>query len=224
VEWIDALLGKYRDLPVDRIVAVSRTGFTAGAQAKANATKVETRTLREALAANWPSDLEPANVARIQVYVHPELITIDSTPQLERRTVLRAISSGTEMPIGEYFRQTHGAVYEQFMTELGNDSEKRFGTMQDLNREHKWGCAFQAHDTVLITSEGSRHTLNRMWWDCTVELSTRDLPTKRELFGNVGVISADDHLPDSGRVTTMRVQVPGSPPAKPVIFRPDDND
>jgi hypothetical protein len=213
-------LGKCRDLHVDRIVAVSRAGFTAGAQAKAKATNVETRTLREALAADWPTELELASVARIQVYVHPETIVIDSSPPLEQRMVLRAISAGLEMPIEEYFRQSHGTVYYQFMKELETDPEKRFGTMRDLNREHKWGCAFQVHDTIVITSDGSRHTLDRMWWECTVELSTTDLPTKRELFGNVGVISASDHLPDVGPITTMRVQVPGSPPAEPVVFRP----
>lgn len=51
--WIDELIGKYRDLPVDVVVAVSSSGFSRGARDKAARAGIRTFTLREALASDW---------------------------------------------------------------------------------------------------------------------------------------------------------------------------
>lgn len=224
VEWIDSLIGKYRDLHVDRIVAVARKGFTAGAKAKATANRIEMRSLREALAADWPADLELANVARITVFVHPEEITIDASPQLEGRTPVRVICRGEDLAIGEYFKRCHTGIYNEFMKTLEVDPEKQFGTIDALNRTLELQFEVRDEDTTFLTNDGAPHSLNRMWWRCSIELSTTDLVTKRELFGSVGVIRADDHLPDIGAISTMRVQLPGSAPKKPIVFRPSDPD
>jgi hypothetical protein len=48
VEWIDALIGKYNDMPVAQVVAVSRTGFTSGAKKKASENGILCWTLEEA--------------------------------------------------------------------------------------------------------------------------------------------------------------------------------
>ncbi|MBT9174049.1 MAG: hypothetical protein DDT21_02460 [Syntrophomonadaceae bacterium] len=53
--WIDQLIGKYRDLKVDKVVAVSRSGFTSGALEKAAEVNIETLTFENALDQNWPS-------------------------------------------------------------------------------------------------------------------------------------------------------------------------
>ena len=47
--WIDQLIGKYRDLPVEKIVAVSRSGFTKSATRKAKEVNISTATLEEAI-------------------------------------------------------------------------------------------------------------------------------------------------------------------------------
>lgn len=53
VTWIEQLRAKYDCLPVDRVVAVSRRGFTAEALAKGRVLKVETLSLDEAEAFDW---------------------------------------------------------------------------------------------------------------------------------------------------------------------------
>jgi len=222
VDWIDSLIGKYGDLDVDRVIAVARKGFTSGARAKAETKQIQMRSLREALSADWPADLELATVARITTFVHPEEIVIDSSPQLGPRLPTRAICRGEELLIGEYLKRCHDGVYSEFMKHLEADPDKRFATMPDLNRTHEFTFEVHDEDTTLFTTEGSSHRLNRMWWRCSVELSTTDLVTKRELFGSAGVIRADDHLPGIGPVSTLRVQLPGAPPEKPIVYRPTD--
>jgi len=55
VTWIDAIVGKYQYIRVDQVVAVSRAGFTPGAQKKAAARGIRTFTLRQALEDDWAS-------------------------------------------------------------------------------------------------------------------------------------------------------------------------
>ena len=57
VTWIDSLIGKYQTLPVDKVVAVSRSGFTTAALAKATAQGIDAITLEDALKRDWPAEL-----------------------------------------------------------------------------------------------------------------------------------------------------------------------
>lgn len=182
------------------------------------------RSLREALSAEWPADLELVNVARITVFIHPEEITIDSSPQLEGRTPDRALCRGEKLLIGEYFKRCHAGIYNEFMKVFEADPQNQFTTIDALNRTQEYTFEVHDEDTTLFTIDDSPHRLNRMWWRCSIELSTTDLPTKHELFGSVGVIRADDHLPDIGEISTMRVQLPGLPAETPIVFRPSDPD
>src|SRR5262245_6390790 len=41
IEWIDSLIGKYKDLEVDKVIAVSASGFSRAAQEKADANRID---------------------------------------------------------------------------------------------------------------------------------------------------------------------------------------
>lgn len=53
VDWVEHLREKYRDLAVDRVVAVARRGFTPAARERAAAYGLRALTLAEARAADW---------------------------------------------------------------------------------------------------------------------------------------------------------------------------
>ncbi|TWT67267.1 restriction endonuclease [Allorhodopirellula solitaria] len=53
VEWIDQLIGKYTAIPVQKVVAVSATGFSRSATDKAKKHQIETLTLAQAEEADW---------------------------------------------------------------------------------------------------------------------------------------------------------------------------
>ena len=53
VQWIDELVGKYIHLPVDRIVAVSRSGFTESARGKAADFNIDLLTPEEVPQFDW---------------------------------------------------------------------------------------------------------------------------------------------------------------------------
>lgn len=53
IQWIDALIGKYQNLPIDRVIAVSPTGFRPKAKMKAEANRIELVTTAQAEAKDW---------------------------------------------------------------------------------------------------------------------------------------------------------------------------
>ncbi len=68
LEWIDGLIGKYRDLPVEKVVAVSRSGFTKSAVKKAKEVNISTVTLEVAIDA----ELIPSTQGREVPVVYPK--------------------------------------------------------------------------------------------------------------------------------------------------------
>lgn len=57
VSWIEELDGKCRYLPIDFVVAVSNSGFTSTALARARQAKIRTLSMDEALDAKWIDDI-----------------------------------------------------------------------------------------------------------------------------------------------------------------------
>jgi hypothetical protein len=53
VEWIEQMIGKHETLPTDKLILVSRSGFTQTARKKASENRVETLTIAQAVSANW---------------------------------------------------------------------------------------------------------------------------------------------------------------------------
>ncbi|GJG87292.1 hypothetical protein tb265_24730 [Gemmatimonadetes bacterium T265] len=60
VGWIEQLHGKYRDLPVDHVVAVAKGGFTPAARTTAAVRQIRLLTLAEARRADWARAFDDA--------------------------------------------------------------------------------------------------------------------------------------------------------------------
>ncbi|WP_293862562.1 restriction endonuclease [uncultured Alsobacter sp.] len=58
IEWIDGLIGKYSNLPVDKVIAISASPFTKAARVKARARNIELITVNEALTGDWKARIE----------------------------------------------------------------------------------------------------------------------------------------------------------------------
>src|SRR5258706_1618779 len=85
IEWIDSLIGKYRDLPIDKVVAVSRSGLTPAAIEKASANKIEARTLEQALRTNWPDQFLRPELWKIVRYTDILRVYIEAVPPLTKK-------------------------------------------------------------------------------------------------------------------------------------------
>lgn len=77
VEWIESLVGKYQHLPVHKIIAVSRSGFTRSAVAAADHAKIATITVEQALSADWLTAVSRYRVGLITWTYPPEAFEIN---------------------------------------------------------------------------------------------------------------------------------------------------
>src|SRR5215210_7497541 len=82
IEWIDSLIGKYRDLAVDKVIAVNRLGFAERAVQKATANRIDTRTLEEALDTDWSEEFIKLGIVKLTYRTSPKQVWIDTKPPL----------------------------------------------------------------------------------------------------------------------------------------------
>jgi len=71
--WIEAISAKHRDLPIDKSIAVSKSGYYKPALRKAEALNMDALTLREATELDWPSKLDSIPRVRIEAFLVPYL-------------------------------------------------------------------------------------------------------------------------------------------------------
>jgi len=60
ITWVDSLIGKYANLDVHKVIAVSHTSFSATAYQKARQHNIELLTFKEAEQTDWQSKVGPA--------------------------------------------------------------------------------------------------------------------------------------------------------------------
>jgi hypothetical protein len=82
IDWIDGLIGKYRELDIDRVVAVNRLGFSEEAVQKANANRIQTRSLEKALHADWIEEFTKLGIAKLTYRTFSKRVRIETEPPL----------------------------------------------------------------------------------------------------------------------------------------------
>jgi hypothetical protein len=80
-EWIDGLIGKYADLKVNQVIAVSKSGFSLNALAKAAANGIVTKTLEEAIDTSWPKELIKPGFSYVVGSTSVESVEIEVEPK-----------------------------------------------------------------------------------------------------------------------------------------------
>lgn len=80
IQWIDALIGKYNNTNIDKIIAVSSSGFTVSASKKALSNGIEPMTLNEFEETNWPDKIEKIKVGIISLTFNLIYVTLTVLP------------------------------------------------------------------------------------------------------------------------------------------------
>jgi hypothetical protein len=137
IEWIDSLIGKYRDLDIHKVVAVSRLGFTPAAKEKAAVNRIDTLTLEQALETNWPKEFTRLGIGSWVRSDKPQSVTVVTEPPLPSPLSLETMvftTTGQEIATIERVAKT---IYEKWQKGLhqaiGEKFLDFFKTVHDLN-------------------------------------------------------------------------------------------
>jgi hypothetical protein len=71
--WIESIAKKHEDLPIDKSIVVSRSGFYRPAIQKAQALKIDTLTLKEATDLDWKAKIDSMPFVHIESFLLPYL-------------------------------------------------------------------------------------------------------------------------------------------------------
>jgi len=85
IQWVDCLIGKYINLKVHKVIAVSNSGFSKSAQLKAIANGIELMTLKEALNIKFDREFVKIGMATVCLEFKIKQVVFKCFPPLESK-------------------------------------------------------------------------------------------------------------------------------------------
>lgn len=221
VTWIDQLYGKYRDLPVNHVIAVSRSGFTEEALAKARILHFRTLTLADAITAPWAEDIN--RLARIQLKL--ERFEIKSLQFiLEGRVPIHLRGSVPATLLVDHPCEPKPSVAFDLATSTVNAPEARVKLEGAIagSRDGRVAVNIDMKGWVLIDQYRTRRGLARI--DLVVEkvVETSAVAPTRADYGGAAVAYGDGKLGNFGvrAIATKLPNADGGPPLKIILSPP----
>lgn len=167
VEWIDSLLGKYKNLEVHKIIAVSRSGFSASAKQKASDNGIEVKTLEECLDTDWPDEFIKIGIGVFEISFQPESISFELLPPLNSDLKLKPDIENSEGKItGAVQTMLVDCFNRSVLTQIKEFIDKEFlpscKVIADLQKRLELTVPVDITDVFLSDTDGSRFELKRM--------------------------------------------------------------
>jgi hypothetical protein len=218
VEWIDDLVGKYKNLPVDQIVAVSSSGFTKEAIKRGSFEGIKLLSFVDALSADWAKIIN----GRFEVsVVHPRFI-----PQGIR--VVASTKGGMPKrtgPVAEMAVSKRGKIIGSVISLLAQGlpevmpklrEQLYSATSPKLPPRTPIVIPFETvltiHDAFLIDAEGDEFPLKEIIVECNLIYDVNHSPADVFNYDNQAVIHAIMELGGKNIAVTT---VQSSPDEKP---------
>jgi len=210
VTWIDELVGKYRSLPIDRLIAVSRKPFTAAAMRKARQNNIETRTFAEALSTDWPEDLFDVDFTNVLHWPVITEVLIGSEPPWPDGETPTAIRLG-DLPVetlgfAAWQRKRFADVFDAAVQQ-----QRKMGIQElDVPGRHEFVAVISPPPVcvTLFAASGSEHVVSYLELRGEVVVEHHVLPNERYRFGKVGVTRGRGAV-NRGNVDALAVQEQG---------------
>lgn len=224
IEWMDSLIGKYRDLDVDKVIAVSKLGFTPNAIAKASANKIDTRTLEEALNTDWSQEFLNLGVANISQQILIDSVDIDAEPPIEEPLSLSDSVSIEGGKIEGNLEELIKYCYEQkvlpeIREHLRIKISDYFKTLADFKKNMLAEKKINLSDITLTDKIGIQHIIKSLTFHTISVFTSEKIEVKNNFFEKAKITSAviDSTLSDELHVTA--IQVAGKKQGRIIISR-----
>lgn len=169
VTWIEQLEGKYRYLPIDRVIAVSRSGFTEGAKRRAQTANISTLALEEAVGLDWTEEFSRWAVGLI-VWYHPLVsahITYysDDPPEIRGEVLMHCRITDEIDRLDSTFEQDVLELYQKHAA--SSVREWSSGIMPELWRSgegKEWDVdvTFSSHGRFLVDANERKHEIKEV--------------------------------------------------------------
>lgn len=205
VTWIDDLIGKYHDFPVDKVIAVSKSGFSAGAAAKAAAFRIETLTLTKALETNWPAQFAKLGLALLTRQDIPVSVAIATSPAAPLTlTPSTIVFGGDGTPLGG-IEGLGQALYRQKLPDIHKavleNAPRLLKTLQDVKEKR----------LSLEMTHGLSSPCYVVADDGSTKLYIQTVTVQLQCAFTVELLKVDHYVLGNSQITTATAGPPGQP-------------
>jgi hypothetical protein len=184
-EWIDQLIGKFIGTTpkVDRVIAVSRSGFTAGAEKKALEHRILTITLSEVQTVDWPKQFQCIRIAESRMEVTPAKFGVSPRMEIALDSATLVVNSA---PVGSLREIVLSVLVplarSEIMKQLSSEPAKFFPNMAALKHsvlgtEHD----YPVQNMAVISENGESHSIKSILVVLHTSMSVRDTQNSFEV-------------------------------------------
>lgn len=220
--WIDQLIGKYRDIPVSQVVAVSKSGFTAGAMEKARAVGIMAVPFAVALDRQWPKELVRPwvrflavsfRLARAHVLTDGPLYggLADDAPVHDKNGAHLAPLKGW---LESLFGRDHGAGIREHLEPLAPAF-----LVDGVDREFSIPLHFAGTGCFVEDRAGNRREICRIFFAAEVRVRILNASTEHYLYREVPITVGTLPLAGNRRLQMVVIQEPDETPGFKIAFQ-----
>lgn len=223
VEWIDSLIGKAKSLSVNKVVAVSKEGFTETAIKKAKANDIDTLTLEEATDTDWSAFPFKPGITIItgeNFRLHDVLYKKDekyhSLKELDLRSsvVINGDDCGSIKENFEYVFVNHLLPFIQ--TKKRKEIMELFKTRADLDKEIYIENDYTFPGIYARLPSGEEIDISVLKFIVFGTCSTEEVDQKHYKLNEL-IVSAGEHLDSDG--STIKFNIVQDPESKKIHGR-----
>lgn len=214
--WVDGLIGKYRDLPVDKVFAVARAGFSQAALKAAAAVGIECLTFEQATAANWHLIADLPDNALIVAH-HPAVRDVALRLVPGQGAMDQSVSGSALVVAVAGRRYALGDLVEAYC-----DLPEMHQLVFDTDHLESFPVSIvMPEGAVLVLPAGEERRLAAIEFQVDVVRDRSDTVFERKVYGDAGVSFATKAYPDGARVTFSMVQQGDTGSVAASVVRPD---
>ena len=229
VDWIDGLVGKLKNLQVDKVIAVCRRGFSKAATAKAKDNKIELRTLSQCLANEWTGEFIKLGFAAFQFTPTLDSFEITFEPELTEPITLKvpARTPAVSTPITlETIVQS--CFLQNVVPRIKEHVDKEFLSkgppLAELTRKWEFSVPVDIRDVLINTPAGHDHQVKAMLFNVRAESVATTSTVGHFRYGDTAVASVGCIDFGAQRHAMKVVQVAGSNKLSVNISKRDTGD
>ncbi len=174
IEWIDGLIGKYHNLSVHKIIAVSRLGFSASSLEKATSANIDVRSLEQCENADWSGEFMKLGVGKFALTPLVESVNaVLSPPPIFSVTLESIIENHTGKPYGtfkcmlsECYETT---VFPRIKEIIAKDLLPGVRVLEDLRRKRELTIPVDIHDAFVRGQNDARSEIKKLTFNVKTE-------------------------------------------------------
>lgn len=196
IQWVDDLIGKYALLPIDRVLAVSNTGFSPAAKLKAEVHNIELLSPQDVTSTDWPSKFQKLGIVSLVSRLELVHIEFHTTPPFTGKVSLDhrircddGSGHAVEGSVREFIEEVRPAAIAGIQKHISENFLSIYKTLEDLKKTAIIDRSLPGNSLSLLT-EDSCYRIDKVSFRVVSRNERTIAPVKHRLLGNDALLSS----------------------------------